>query len=87
MTIINNEKNKRERWAVSSSFPMTRTGDLMYKIQFENSLRRHNFVGLAHALLVALAKENLLPKAQDDARKIMYERIEKRKAKGTGMDE
>jgi len=42
---------------------------------------------LAHALLVALAKENLLPKAQDDARKIMYERIEKRKAKGTGMDE
>ena len=84
MTIINNEKNKRERWAVSNSFPKTRTGDLMYKIQFENSLRGHNFVGLAHTLLVALAKENLLSKAQDDARKIMYERIEKRKAKGMG---
>lgn len=87
IAIINNEKNKRERWAVSNSSPVVRTGDLMCKIQFENSLRRHNFVGLAYALLMALGKENLLSKAQDDAQKIMNERIEKRKAKSTGMDD
>ncbi|KAF5351719.1 hypothetical protein D9756_007469 [Leucocoprinus leucothites] len=54
---------------------------------FENSLRRHNHVGLAHALLVALAKGGLLSKAQDDAQKVMHERIEKRKAKGMDIDD
>lgn len=56
-------------------------------IQFENSLRRHNHVGLAHALLVALAKAGLLSKAQGDAHKVMQERIEKRKAKGMDIDD
>jgi len=54
---------------------------------FENSLRRHNHVGLAHALLVALAKANLLEKVQRDARKVMQERIEKRQAKGMDIDD
>ncbi|KAF9453928.1 hypothetical protein P691DRAFT_657230 [Macrolepiota fuliginosa MF-IS2] len=54
---------------------------------FENSLRRHNHVGLTHALLVALAKGGVLSKAQEDARKTMQERIEKRKAKGMDIED
>ncbi|KIK09328.1 hypothetical protein K443DRAFT_83455 [Laccaria amethystina LaAM-08-1] len=54
---------------------------------FENSLRRHNHMGLVHALLVALAKSGKLAKAEEDAKKIMSERIEKKKAVGEDMDE
>ena len=60
---------------------------LTHAIQFENSLRRHNHVGLAHALLEALAKADLLEGAQNGARKVMQERIEKRQEKGMDIDE
>lgn len=56
-------------------------------LQFENSLRRHNHVGLVHALLVALGKGGRLLQAQEQAKKTMQERIEKRKARGEDMDE
>jgi len=49
---------------------------------FENSLRRHNYVGLIHALLVALAKAGKLEVAREGAKKVMQERIEQRKARG-----
>ncbi|KAI0055749.1 cysteine proteinase [Artomyces pyxidatus] len=55
---------------------------------FENSLRRHNYVGMIHALASALAKAGRLDPAIDGARTKMKERIEARKAKGgSGMDE
>jgi ubiquitin carboxyl-terminal hydrolase L5 len=44
-------------------------------------------MGLVHALLVALAKSGKLAKAEEDAKKIMSERIEKKKAVGEDMDE
>ncbi|KZT65964.1 cysteine proteinase [Daedalea quercina L-15889] len=49
---------------------------------FENSLRRHNYVGLIHALLVALAKSGKLNAAKEGAKKALQERIEKRKKGG-----
>ncbi|EPS96263.1 hypothetical protein FOMPIDRAFT_1038210 [Fomitopsis schrenkii] len=49
---------------------------------FENSLRRHNYVGLIHALLVALAKAGRLAAAKEGAKKALQERIEKRKERG-----
>ncbi|KAH9941025.1 hypothetical protein B0H21DRAFT_558151 [Amylocystis lapponica] len=55
---------------------------------FENSLRRHNYLGLIHALLAALAKSGRLAAAQDGAKKAMQERIARRKEKGgSSMDE
>ncbi|KAH8107819.1 hypothetical protein BXZ70DRAFT_14040 [Cristinia sonorae] len=55
---------------------------------FENSLRRHNYVGFVHALLSAMAKSGTLDKAKEDARKVMKERIAKQKEKGgAAMDE
>ena len=56
-------------------------------IQFENSLRRHNHVGLVQALLLALAKGGKLSAAEDNAKKVMKERIEQRQAQGGDMDE
>ncbi|THH29859.1 hypothetical protein EUX98_g4339 [Antrodiella citrinella] len=49
---------------------------------FENSLRRHNYVGLIHALVHAMAKAGTLDKTKVDARKVMTERIAKQKEKG-----
>ncbi|KAJ6602201.1 ubiquitin carboxyl-terminal hydrolase [Mycena sp. CBHHK59/15] len=54
---------------------------------FENSVRRHNHVGLVHALAVALAKAGKLEAAKDAAKKVMKERIEARKAKGADMSD
>lgn len=42
-------------------------------------------MGLVHALLVALAQSGKLAKAEEDAKKIMSERIEKKKAVGKDM--
>jgi len=56
-------------------------------IQFENSLRRHNHVGLVQALLLALAKGGKLSAAEDNAKKVMKDRIEQRQAQGGDMDE
>ena len=38
-------------------------------IQFENSLRRHNHLGLLHALLLGLAKAGKLDAAKEGAKK------------------
>ncbi|EIN12094.1 ubiquitin-specific protease [Punctularia strigosozonata HHB-11173 SS5] len=54
---------------------------------FENSLRRHNHLGLIHALLDALAKSGQLGAATAGARQKMSERIARRAEKGVGMDE
>ncbi|KAJ7232769.1 ubiquitin carboxyl-terminal hydrolase [Mycena haematopus] len=54
---------------------------------FENSLRRHNHVGLVHALVVALAKAGQLESSKESAKKVMKERIEARKAKGADMSD
>ncbi|KAF8070362.1 ubiquitin carboxyl-terminal hydrolase [Lyophyllum atratum] len=54
---------------------------------FENSLRKHNHVGLVHALLVALARGGKLSSAEQQAKVIMQARIEKKKASGEDMDE
>lgn len=60
--------------------------NLLFK--FENSLRRHNYVGFVHALLGAMAKAGTLEKARGDAQKVMQERIARQKEKGdTHMDE
>ncbi|TDL16672.1 hypothetical protein BD410DRAFT_901862 [Rickenella mellea] len=48
---------------------------------FENSLRRHNHVGLVHALTLALAKSGRLEAAAQQARVKMTERVEKAAAK------
>ncbi|TFK89477.1 cysteine proteinase [Polyporus arcularius HHB13444] len=53
---------------------------------FENSLRRHNYLGFIHALLLAMAKAGTLDAAKAGAKKALQERIEKRK-KGEAMDE
>ncbi|KAF7321460.1 Ubiquitin carboxyl-terminal hydrolase [Mycena kentingensis (nom. inval.)] len=49
---------------------------------FENSLRRHNHVGLVHALVVALAKSGKLQDAKNVAKEKMKQKIAARKAKG-----
>ncbi|KAF9476363.1 hypothetical protein BDN70DRAFT_839385 [Pholiota conissans] len=54
---------------------------------FENSLRRHNHVGLVQALLLALAKAGKLAPAVETASQTMQERIEQRKARGEDMEE
>jgi ubiquitin carboxyl-terminal hydrolase L5 len=53
--------------------------------QFENSLRRHNHVGLAHALLLAMAKVGVLNKSVEVSKEKMKERLARRKE--TEMDE
>ena len=61
---------------------------LMWRTQqFENSLRRHNHVGLVHALLLALAKADKLSDAQESAKKLMEDRVETRRKKGESMEE
>ncbi|KAK7472976.1 hypothetical protein VKT23_001080 [Stygiomarasmius scandens] len=54
---------------------------------FENSLRRHNHVGLVYNLLVVLAKAGRLESTKDTAKKVMKERVEKAKARGENMDD
>ncbi|KAI0812270.1 ubiquitin carboxyl-terminal hydrolase [Irpex lacteus] len=51
---------------------------------FENSLRRHNHIGLVHGLLKALAKAGKLNEAKENAKKALSER---RAKKGDSMDE
>ena len=49
-------------------------------------MRRHNYLGFIHALLLGMAKAGTLDAAKDGAKKALQERIEKRK-KGEAMDE
>ncbi|KZO98790.1 hypothetical protein CALVIDRAFT_534867 [Calocera viscosa TUFC12733] len=52
--------------------------------EFENALRRHNHVGLIHALLLGLAKSGGLEGAVDKAKGKMAERREKAAKGGSG---
>ncbi|KAF8875811.1 ubiquitin-specific protease [Gymnopilus junonius] len=54
---------------------------------FENSLRRHNHVGLVQALLLSLAKAGRLSAAEEGARKALKDRLEQQKARGEDMQE
>ncbi|KAJ3521504.1 hypothetical protein NMY22_g12289 [Coprinellus aureogranulatus] len=54
---------------------------------FENSLRRHNHVGLVHGLLKVLAKSGNLSQAEVKAKEAMRKRIEQRRARGEDMDD
>ncbi|KAH8827960.1 hypothetical protein DL96DRAFT_1601013 [Flagelloscypha sp. PMI_526] len=54
---------------------------------FENSLRKHNHLGLVHGLVLALAKAGKLDAAKESAKAKMKERREKAAAKGEEMDE
>ncbi|KAI0288115.1 ubiquitin-specific protease [Russula brevipes] len=54
---------------------------------FENSLRRHNYVGMIHSLALALAKAGRLDAATDGARTAMRKRIEERRKRRQPMDE
>ncbi|GAA5847678.1 hypothetical protein JCM3766R1_002446 [Sporobolomyces carnicolor] len=53
----------------------------------ENSLRRHNHIGLVHAVLVELARQGQLDARIAVAREVMKKKIEDRKARGIAMDE
>jgi Ubiquitin carboxyl-terminal hydrolases len=68
---LENENGKRQRWAVSFSFvpvsAVVLTIITPLYIQFENSLRRHNHLGLLHALLLGLAKAGKLDAAKEGA--------------------
>jgi hypothetical protein len=64
--------------------PSSRT---MTPPQFENSLRRHNYVGMIHSLALALAKAERLDAATDGARTAMRKRLEERRKKRQPMDE
>ncbi|KAF8348180.1 hypothetical protein F5887DRAFT_1060345 [Amanita rubescens] len=54
---------------------------------FENSLRRHNHVGLVYALLLALAKADKLSDALESAKNLMKDRVETGRKKGVSMEE
>ncbi|KAI9510917.1 ubiquitin-specific protease [Russula earlei] len=54
---------------------------------FENSLRRHNYVGMIHSLTLALAKAGRLDVAAEGARTAMKKRIEERRKKRQPIDE
>lgn len=55
---------------------------LLIAEQFENSLRKHNHLGLIHALLVELARKGGLDAAITGAKAKMQERIAKARATG-----
>jgi len=55
--------------------------------QFENSLRRHNYVGMIHSLALALAKAGRLDAAAEGARTAMRKRIEEHRKKRQPIDE
>jgi len=54
---------------------------------FENSLRRHNYVGMIHSLALALAKAGRLDAAAEGARTAMRKRIEEHRKKRQPIDE
>ena len=84
------EHAKRDRWAVRIVFLphfLCQRLHIPSALKFENSLRRHNYVGLIHSLTLALAKAGQLDAAVGGARTAMKKRIEERKKKGQPMDE
>ena len=71
----------------SPNFFFSQRLHLLSSLQFENSLRRHSYVGLIHSLTLALAKAGQLDAAVDGARTAMKTRIEEHKKKGQPMEE
>ncbi|GAA5926250.1 uncharacterized protein JCM15063_000226 [Sporobolomyces koalae] len=55
--------------------------------EVENTLRRHNYIGLVHAMLAEFAKTGQLQARVTDAKATMKRKIEERRAKGIAMDE
>ncbi|KAJ8293052.1 Ubiquitin carboxyl-terminal hydrolase isozyme L5 [Rhodotorula toruloides] len=55
--------------------------------EVENTLRRHNYIGLVHALLVESAKQDKLKPQIDEAKQKMKQKIEEKRRKGEMMDE
>lgn len=53
----------------------------------KNTLRRHNYIGLVHALLVEAAKQDKLKPQIEDAKQKMKQKIEEKRRKGEMMDE
>ncbi|EGN99598.1 hypothetical protein SERLA73DRAFT_106221 [Serpula lacrymans var. lacrymans S7.3] len=80
------QDSRRESEAAEIIVKLTNETSKRERWAFENSLRRHNHVGLAHALLVALAKAGKLDSAKEVAKQVMKDRIERRKEIGD-MDE
>ncbi|GAA5992938.1 hypothetical protein JCM5350_007811 [Sporobolomyces pararoseus] len=67
-----------------------KVGDIEARLkdwEVENSLRRHNYIGLVHAVLVEMAKQGQLKGRIEEAKVTMKKKIEDRKAKGIAMDE
>ncbi|BGP26553.1 ubiquitin carboxyl-terminal hydrolase L5 [Rhodotorula toruloides] len=55
--------------------------------EVENALRRHNYIGLVHALLVESAKQDKLRPQIEEAKQKMKQKIEEKRRKGEMMDE
>ncbi|GAA5897676.1 ubiquitin carboxyl-terminal hydrolase [Sporobolomyces salmoneus] len=76
--------------AVKISDLSERIGDIEARVrdwETENTLRRHNYIGLVHAVLVEMAKQGQLKGRIDEAKATMKKKVEERKAKGIAMDE
>lgn len=67
------EDNKQKLARIQSQFK---------EWEFDNALRRHNFVGLVHRLLLEMAKNNLLDPQIERATEIMKKKIQDLKVKG-----
>lgn len=55
--------------------------------EIENSLRRHNYVGLVHALLLELAKQGKLEGAITAAKATMEAKVKAKKEKGGAVED
>ncbi|GAA5921932.1 hypothetical protein JCM3775_003424 [Rhodotorula graminis] len=55
--------------------------------EVENTLRRHNYIGLVHALLHESAKQGKLTSQMAEAKEKMKQRVADKRAKGEAMDE
>ncbi len=60
---------------------------MIFLLKLESSLRRHNYLGFIHALILAMAKAGQLQPAAGKARTVMKERIAKQQKEGKGMEE
>ncbi|KAF8739724.1 Ubiquitin carboxyl-terminal hydrolase, family 1, partial [Rhizoctonia solani] len=72
----------QELVAADLVFRLSQEKEKRARWDFENSLRRHNHLGLIHALLVELAKKGQLDAAVTDAKAKMQERLTKARESG-----
>lgn len=66
---------------------LARLEEQFKEYEVENSLRRHNYVGLVHALLLELAKQGKLEGAVATAKKEMERKIKAKKEKGGAVED